>query len=159
MKISQKIIDYAIWYYLKYYPSPKRLEEKLKEKFWPNSEKWQKYGWINDDEINFIIKEKLKNIINEDEVIQSKIRYYINKWKSKIYIKQKLFQRKENRKLIEKYLEEYFLNWEEENIKKEYKKELKNLEKKFEWYELKSKIIERLLRKGFRYDDILKIIN
>jgi len=159
MKISQKIIDYAIWYYLRYYPSPRKLREKLKEKFWPDSEKGQKYWWINDDEIEFIITEKLKNIIQEDEVIQSKIRSYINKWKSKLYIKQKLFERKENRELIEKYLEEYFLNWEQENIKKEYEKILKKLENKFEAYELRSKIIERLLRKGFRYNDILKIIN
>lgn len=33
MEISQKIIDYAIWYYLRYYPSPKKLELKLKMKF------------------------------------------------------------------------------------------------------------------------------
>jgi len=39
MEISQKIIDYAIWYYLKYYPSPKKLRFKLKEKFGPDSEK------------------------------------------------------------------------------------------------------------------------
>jgi transposase-like protein len=32
-EISQKIIDYAIWYYLRYYPSPKKLKEKLNEKF------------------------------------------------------------------------------------------------------------------------------
>jgi transposase-like protein len=33
MKISQKIIDYAIWYYLRYYPSRKKLSQKLEEKF------------------------------------------------------------------------------------------------------------------------------
>jgi len=158
MKVSQKIIDYAIWYYLRYYPSPRKLREKLKEKFWPDSEKGQKYWWINDDEIEFIIIEKLKNIIQEDEVIQSKIRSYINKWKSKLYIKQKLFERKENRELIEKYLEEYFLDWELQQVQKEYEKQLRSLWKKIEWYELRKKIIDRLMRKGFRYDDVMKII-
>lgn len=33
MEISQKIVDYAIWYYLKYYPSPRKLFIKLKQKF------------------------------------------------------------------------------------------------------------------------------
>ena len=32
MEISQKIVDYAIWYYLKYFPSKKALEKKLFEK-------------------------------------------------------------------------------------------------------------------------------
>jgi hypothetical protein len=42
-QISQKIIDYAIWYYLKYYPSPLKLKEKLDLKFGKNSLKAQKY--------------------------------------------------------------------------------------------------------------------
>jgi hypothetical protein len=37
MQISQKIIDYAIWYYLKYYPSVTKLKQKLREKFSFNS--------------------------------------------------------------------------------------------------------------------------
>ncbi len=158
MKISQKIIDYAIWYYLRYYPSPQKLREKLKEKFWPESEKGQKYWWIGEDEIDFIINEKLKNIIQEDEVIKAKIRNYISKWKSKLYIKQKLFERKENRVLIEKYLEEYFLDWELEQVQKEYEKQLKKLWGKFEGYEFKQKLIEKLMRKGFRYEDILRVL-
>jgi len=68
MEISQKIIDYAIWYYLKYYPSPKKLERKLIEKFWPDSEKGKKYGGIFEEEIRYIIDERLKNIIQEEEV-------------------------------------------------------------------------------------------
>jgi len=39
MSISQKIIDYAIWYYLRYYPSQRKLSSILTEKFGPNSEK------------------------------------------------------------------------------------------------------------------------
>jgi transposase-like protein len=44
MQISQKIIDYAIWYYLRYYPSKNFLSKKLREKFGPDSEKGKKYG-------------------------------------------------------------------------------------------------------------------
>ena len=159
MKISQKIIDYAIWYYLKYYPSPEKLKRKLKEKFWPDSEKWQKYWGISEEEIEFIIKEKLKNIITEEEVIKAKIRFYKNKWKSKRYILSKMFERLENKELTEKFLEETFINWELELIQNEYEKQTKKLNTKFDWYELKRKIIERLLRKWFNYNDVIKITN
>lgn len=161
MEISQKIIDYAIWYYLKYFPSPKKLERKLVEKFWPNSENWQKYWWINSEEINYILKEKLRNIIQEEEVIQSKIRVLKNKWKSKKYIKQKLFERQENKELSEQFLEEAFLYWESDSVKFEYDKIINKL-----WYDIlsisyeqKSKIIQKLLSKWFSYDDIKRVIN
>lgn len=150
MKISQRIIDYSIRYYLRYYPSPKKLELKLVMKFWPNSEKWKKYWGISEDEIRFIIDEKLKNIIQEEEVIQSKIRVYKNKGKSKFYIKQKLFERQEKKELINEFLEEAFLEWERENILREYEK----LKPRFE----KQKIIEKLLRKWFRYDDVRRLV-
>ncbi len=149
MKISQKIIDYAIRYYLRYYPSPKKLEFKLRFKFGPDSEKGKKYWGINDEEIKYIIEEKLKNIIQEDEVIQSKIRVFKSRGKSKLYIKQKLFERQENNDLVSVYLDEAFLKGEEENIKKEYEK-LKN---KYN----REKIIEKLMRKWFFYNDILKV--
>jgi len=151
MKISQRIIDYTIRYYLKYYPSPRKLEFKLRFKFGPNSEKGKKYWWINEEEIRYIIDEKLKNILQEEEVIQSKIRVFKDRWKSKLYIKQKLFERQENKELSEKFLEEAFLEGEEENIKKEYEK-LKN---KYN----REKVIEKLMRKWFFYNDILKVIS
>lgn len=44
MEISQKIVDYAIWYYLKYYPSPRKLTQKLLEKFGEKSENGKKFG-------------------------------------------------------------------------------------------------------------------
>ncbi len=157
MQISQKIIDYAIWYYLKYYPSPKKLAKKLKEKFGPNSEKGQKYWWINDEEIDFILKEKLKNIIQEKEVIIAKINSYKNKGKSKKYIIWKMFERQENMDLVNEVLEEFFSEEDElENLKKELKKQKydENLD-----YEQKQKILAKIIRKGYTYDDIKKIIN
>ncbi len=157
MKISQKIIDYAIWYYLKYYPSPKKLVQKLKQKFGPDSEKGQKYWWISDLEIDFILKEKLKNIIQEKEVIISKINSYKNKGKSKRYIVSKMYERQENIDLVNEVLQDYFSKDDElENLKKELIKQKydKNLD-----YEQKQKILARIMRKWYNYNDIKKIIN
>lgn len=150
MKISQKIIDYAIWYYLKYYPSPKKLAQKLNMKFGLNSEKAKKYWGIDDKTIDYIINEKLKNIIQEEEVIKSKIKSYKSRWKSKLYIKQKLYQRQENPELIDKYINQYFENWDYENCLNEYNKIDKNLPKE--------KIIRKLMNKWFMYEDIKKVI-
>lgn len=110
-KISQKIIDYAIWYYLNFFPSKKKIFEKLKEKFWPDSEKWKKYWWISDEEINFIIEEKLKNLLQEENILKAKIKNFLWKWKNLNYIKTKLFEKKFDKNDIEKILnEEYFEN-------------------------------------------------
>ena len=164
MKISQRIIDYAIWYYLKYYPSPRKLELKLKMKFWPDSEKWKKYWWILEEEINYILTEKLRNIIQEEEVIQSKIRVYQTKWKSKLYIKQKLFERQEKKELIDIYLEEAFIEWELEIVIQEYEKIKHKGKLMWTWennefnYEEKQKIIVKLMRKWFKYDDIKNVM-
>ena len=155
MKISQKIIDYAIWYYLRYYPSPKKLGFKLREKFGPESEKGKKYWGISEEEIKYIIEDKLRNIILEEEVIESKIRSYKNKWKSRKYISSKMFERMENKEITQKYLDIYFEDWELENIKKELNKlwYSTNLE-----YNEKQKILQKLLRKGFKYDEIKQLI-
>jgi SOS response regulatory protein OraA/RecX len=131
------------------------LAFKLKEKFGPDSENGKKYWGITSEEINFIISEKLRNIIQEEEVIKSKIRNYINKWKSKLYIKQKLFERMEDKDLWEKYLNKAFINWELENIKKVLKKLWFSEELE---YNEKQRILKKLLTKGFRYDEIKQII-
>jgi len=92
-EISQKIVDYAIWYYLRYFPSINKVRQKLKEKFWPESEKWKKYWWIFEDDIEYIILEKMRNILCEKQIITSKINSYINKWKNTFYIKSKLYEK------------------------------------------------------------------
>lgn len=163
MEISQKIVDYAIWYYLKYYPSPRKLTQKLLEKFGEKSENGKKYGGIWQEEIEYILTEKLRNIIQEDEVIQSKIRSFKNKWKSKLYIKQKLFERQENRELIEKYLGEAFIEWEWEQLEMEYSKLKKKISPNvIVWsneYKIENqKIIEKLCRKWFKYDDVKRVV-
>ena len=92
-EISQKIVDYAIWYYLRYFPSISKLKQKLDFKFGPESEKGKKYWWIFEDDIDYIIKEKMWSILCEKEIIISKINNYINKWKNIFYIKSKLYEK------------------------------------------------------------------
>ena len=92
-EISQKIVDYAIWYYLRYFPSIAKLKQKLREKFGPESEKGKKYWWIFEEDIDFIVNEKMKNILCEKQIIISKINNYINKWKNIFYIKSKLYEK------------------------------------------------------------------
>ena len=120
MEISQKIVDYAIWYYLKYFPSKKALEKKLFEKFWPNSEKWKVYWWIWEKEIDFILNQKMSSIIFEEEVAKSKIRNYIEKNKNFSYIKTKMFQKYFDKELVLLILREEY-NFENETLLNEEK--------------------------------------
>ena len=120
MEISQKIVDYAIWYYLKYFPSKKALEKKLFEKFWPNSEKWKIYWWIWEKEIDFILNQKMSSIIFEEEVAKSKIRNYIEKNKNFSYIKTKMFQKYFDKELVLRILREEY-NFENETLLNEEK--------------------------------------
>ena len=120
MEISQKIVDYAIWYYLKYFPSKKALEKKLFEKFWPNSEKWKIYWWIWEKEIDFILNKKMSSIIFEEEVAKSKIRNYIKKNKNFSYIKTKMFQKYFDKELVLRILREEY-NFENETLLNEEK--------------------------------------
>lgn len=150
MEISQRIVDYAIWYYLKYYPSKYNLRKKLIEKFWESSENWKKYGWIWEEEIDYIMNERMQSIIAEDEVIIAKINAYKRRGKSLYYIRWKLYERHEPKELIEKYLIEAFEEGEDDLIIREYEK----LKGKYEG----KKIVEKLIRKGFKYDDVMKVV-
>ena len=114
-EISQKIVDYAIWYYLRYFPSINKVRQKLREKFGPESEKGKKYWWIFEDDIEYIISEKMKNILCEKQIITSKINNYINKWKNLFYIKSKLYEKWFIKEEYEEILINNF-NIEEESI-------------------------------------------
>ncbi len=181
--------NYAINYYLRYYPSKKKLEEKLMKK-------------SKDD---MILVKKVLNDLNsfiiENQVIEAKIRYYIQKNKNLAYIKSKLFEKWFKKEDYEKILQENFdleksfldkdylrrkiLNYREKNKSKKYifsklcergedkenilnileeifwdDWELEILKKEFEklkWKYENKKIIEKLLRKWFRYDLIKRI--
>lgn len=181
--------DYALWYYFRYFPSNKKLENKLFEKSW-NTELVSKVfldisHLLNEDDIikskidNYIFrnknlnyiknklleklfpKEKIEIILREKldldrsllngESLKRKIQNYKDRNKSINYIKQKLIERMEDRELVESCLEDVF--WKESDLaslKNEYEK-IKDLDTK--------KLVEKLLRKGFKYSDIKKLIN
>lgn len=105
-----------------------------------------------------IVEKLLKEeFIKEDESLLSenflmkKVNDYKEKGKSRQYIFSKLIERKPDKALLESVLDRVFLEWDRENLVKEYEK----IKGKFE----KNKIIEKLLRKGFFYDDIKRVIN
>lgn len=150
MEISQKIVDYAIWYYLKYFPSKKALEKKLFEKFWSNSEKWKIYWWIWEKEIDFILNQKMSSIIFEEEVAKSKIRNYIEKNKNFSYIKTKMFQKYFDKELVLRILREEY-NFENETLLNEekLKKQIILLKQKGKSKNyIKNKFLERSQDKG-----------
>lgn len=178
--------NYALWYYFKYFVSPKKLMQKLKEK-------------SKDSNLSEKVFENITHLIDEKQVISDKIRLYLlanknytyiknklaeklfdktlvkeildrdffiegesllsensirikvqnykSKNKSITYIRQKLVDRQEDKEIIDMIIDEVF--WEERDLES-IKKEISKLEWKYE----KSKIIEKLLAKWFRYDDV-----
>lgn len=182
--------NYALWYYFKYFPSSKRLIEKLNEKSF-------------DTELSKKVFENIKHLINERQVIWDKIRLFLlrnknlkyiklkliekwfdkvlveeilqndfledwksllnekslyikienykNAWKSINYIKQKLIERLEDRELVENIITSIFENWEEMSIKKEAEKLLKKYDK--------VKVTQKLIAKGFKYDEVRRVLN
>lgn len=145
MEISQKIVDYAIWYYLKYFPSKVWLEKKLEEKFWPESEKWKIYGWITKKEIDFIINEKMQSLIFEEQVAKSKIKNMIEKNKNFSYIKNKMFQKYFDKDLVLAILREDY-DFENETLLNEEKLRKQIFALKQKWKSknyIKNKFLER----------------
>lgn len=186
----QRLKDYCLWYYFRYFPSNKRLENKLLEK-----SNWDK------ELVNKVISE-IKHLLEEENIIRSKIKNYLfrnknlkyikqklyeklfqkvfieeilqneyieegksllsenfverkilfykNKGKSRNYISNKLIERKEDIQIVEKALENVFIDWDKENLEIEYLK-IKNSFKE-------QKVIEKLLRKWFIYNDIKEVI-
>lgn len=145
LKISQKIIDYAIRYYLRYYPSQAKMTQKLDFKFGPQSEKWKMYGGISQDEIDYILNEKMRNIIQEEEVCKWKIKSLVWKWKNISYIKNNLRQKMFAPDMIESILVDEY-NYHERSILQIEKMKKKVRDLKNRWksiMHIKQKLIER----------------
>lgn len=122
---------YAIWYYEKYFPSVEKLRRKLSEK---NN---------NKDIVSSILSE-ISNIFIEEEVLKSKISFYKDR-KSKNYIIQSLTKQFFDKKLIQKLMADE--EFDEESLLEKELEKLENLQLS------KEKIIQRLLRKWFKYND------
>lgn len=88
-----------------------------------------------------------------ENFIERKILQFISKNKSKQYISNKLIEQPEDREIVEKLLSKIYRDKSDNNaLLFEYNKLInKNIEQQ--------KIIQRLLSKWFRYDDIKKALN
>ncbi len=184
--------DYALWYYFRYYPSNKRLEQKLLEK----SDNTELTKTVIDSIFHLLLEEKIlpakidnyiyrnKNYryieqkmreklfpmekvaeylekyrstwesLLKDDFLQRKIKIFKQKGKSNTYIMNKLWETKLDREKLEKMLE-----WQrdDEALKKELEKILSRSTKiNLESYEWKQKVVEKLIRKWFKYGDIKK---
>lgn len=105
--------------------------------------------WFEKEMIIFELENKFdannKSLLNRNS-IYIKVQNYKSKNKSISYIKQKLIQREFDKEIVENAIYEVFWEGEEESIKKEIEK----LSKKYD----KQKIIQKLIAKWFKYDEI-----
>lgn len=87
----EKLKEYAIFYYTKYFPSKEKLRRKLLEK---NK---------NTEVINSIL-EKLSTLINDNWLLENKIINFISNWKNFQYIRNNLTTKWFNKDDIERIL-------------------------------------------------------
>lgn len=96
MNNFQNLKNYALWYYFKYFPSKKRLFEKVLSK--------------SDDKILCEkVIESISYLIDEKQVIEDKIRVFLLKNKNLNYIKQNLSQKWFLKEEVENILQNKFL--------------------------------------------------
>lgn len=183
----EQLKNYSFWYYNRYFPSNQKLLEKLQEKGREDDAQKiysEMKPFLQEDSIlksvveSYIAKNKNYRYIQQKlrekkfplekihmylepykisgesllskDFLRNKIENYIQKWKSRRYIEQKLWETAADRENLTETFEQYFWNTENEAILKEYSK----LEPKYP----RPKIIQKLLAKWFRYDDIKKTL-
>lgn len=88
--------NYALWYYFRYFPSVKKLSEKLLQK-------------SKDEEMSKKVMESILHLTQEKQVIWDKIRLFILKNKNLHYIKNSLMQKWFEKYDIENILQNNFL--------------------------------------------------
>jgi uncharacterized protein Yka (UPF0111/DUF47 family) len=93
----QKLKDYALWYYFKYFPSNERLFNKLLEKTNKNKD------LVKD------VYDNIKHLFREEDIIRDKINNYLFRNKNLNYIKQKLFIKKFPKNIYEEILKNDFI--------------------------------------------------
>jgi len=93
--------NYAIKYYLRFYPSKIKLTKKLVEKFKLSITEGKK----------LILELEEENIILEEKVIEEKIKYLISKGKNINYIRINLIKKEFDKDILFKKLEKYSQNW------------------------------------------------
>ena len=97
----QKLRDYAFKYYFRYFPSNKKLLDKIT----------QKADW--DSVLAKDIFDSIKHLLQEDSIIRDKIKNYLQRNKNLNYIKQKLLIKLFPKDSVENILKTEFLKeWE-----------------------------------------------
>jgi SOS response regulatory protein OraA/RecX len=99
---------------------------------------------------------KKKRFADDRIFVESYVRSeLVNKWKPVIAVRTKLIQKWVDKKIIDNVISEYekdITNW----IKEKIQKEIENYKKKWlEWFD----IIQKLMRKWYKLDEIKRVIN
>lgn len=94
----QRLKNYAEWYYFRYFPSDKKLLQKLQQK--GSEEDAQK------------VFSDMKHLLVEDRTLESLIENYIFRHKNFRYITQKMREKGFPTEKVENYLMQYKESWE-----------------------------------------------
>ncbi len=158
---EDEIIKAKIDNYIFRHKNYRYIRQKMREKLFP-SEAVEQYleKYLN----------SWKSLLTK-EFLRKKIENFIQRGKSRQYIFQKLWETPEDKELLNWLLEDYFANWESENIRKEYEKIRTKLQNQtthpkaplfqnrgeltFTW---KQKITQKLLSKWFKYNEVKKVL-
>lgn len=136
--------QYALKYISRYPKTEKELKVKLQQK------------WYNSDEIRYTMDYlKSKKFADDRVFAESYIRSeLVNKWKPVIAVTNKLYQKWVDKKLINEVIKDY-----QEDISvgvfQKIRKEIDSYKKRWvDWFD----IIQKLMRKGYRLEDIKTVI-
>lgn len=124
--------NYALWYYFRYFPSSRKLLQKLEEK-------------VEDRELSKKVFENISHLINDKQVIWDKIRLYLMRNKNLNYIKNKLILAWFDKYLVQEILAQDFLQeWESLLNKKSLFIKIENYKKAWKSINyIRQKLVER----------------
>lgn len=184
---NETLKNYALWYYLKYYPSIWKLIKKLKEK-------------TQNNELIAEVLEIIKENLNEEYLLETKIQELLDKGKTSQFIinklSEKLFQKNDIEKILTnkneceniksyKYIEEKIISksktksiksikynliksWfnsetiekliTENNIVDSQEKIFKDINKLKEKWLDKKQVISKMMQKWYRYWDFKELL-
>ena len=94
LKSEDKLRDYAVFYYSKFFPSKGKLKEKLLSK-------------NPDEEMVDRVIVSIDSIIMESYLMENKINWYLSLWKNIRYIKTKMAEKKFDRDMVNEYLSSF----------------------------------------------------
>ena len=96
----QRLKDYTLWYYFRYYPSIGKMRFKLMQKTLKNEEM-----------VDQLFKD-IWHLFDDIPVIESKVQNYLFRNKNKNYITTQLISKQFKREVVINILEKYTTQWE-----------------------------------------------